>query len=519
MATTLAAGTVVAGRYRVHSLIGEGGMGSVYLVEHVHTDEQLAMKVLHAQTLRDETAVERFRREARAPARIQSEHVARVTDADTAPELDGAPFYVMEYLRGKDLDTVLRENGPLAPLTVVEYLRQTARALDKAHGMGIVHRDLKPENLFLTSREDGTPCIKLLDFGIAKLVGVAHPTELKTQSGAVFGTPAFMSPEQTRGENETIGPESDIWAFGLIAFKLLTGRDYWTANVLAQLYVEILQAPIVPPSARGANFGPIFDAWFLRCVAREIPMRFTTTGEAVSALADALGVEMSRASIASLAWMSHDPSAVDATHKTQGWPPAHLPPIVGLPPEARAQQAVHPSPELAPPLPFQPVSKGFPVGIVLGVLGFGAVLVCILGFGIYRALQSESFDKAAASGTTEVVPGAPPTPPSPIATASATASSEVVASAPSVEPAATGVINPNDDARIHHGSPGSRAKASTLDDSPKADKSEKAEKAEPTRGPTDDQRRRLESLQRLCDSGTVPPAECASKRAAILRSN
>src|SRR5215471_6637484 len=120
-------------------------MGSVYLVRHVHTDESLAMKVLHAQVLRDEGAVERFRREARAPARIQSEHVARVTDADTAPELGGAPFYVMEYLRGKDLDAILKETGPLAPATVVEYLRQTARALDKAHGMGIVHRDLKPE--------------------------------------------------------------------------------------------------------------------------------------------------------------------------------------------------------------------------------------------------------------------------------------------------------------------------------------------------------------------------------------
>jgi serine/threonine-protein kinase len=119
-------------------------MGSVYLVKHVNTDESLALKLLHAHVLRDAQAVERFRREARAPARVNSEHVARVTDADTAPDLDNAPFYVMEYLRGRDLDRMLADQGPLSPPVVVEYLRQAARALDKAHALGIVHRDLKP---------------------------------------------------------------------------------------------------------------------------------------------------------------------------------------------------------------------------------------------------------------------------------------------------------------------------------------------------------------------------------------
>ena len=138
-------GHIVAGRYRVESRIGEGGMGAVYLVRHVHTDESLALKVLHAHVLRDESAVERFRREARAPARIANEHVARVTDADTAPDLDGAPFYVMELLRGRDLERILVEDGPIAPVLLVEYLHQAARALDKAHAMGIVHRDLLPQ--------------------------------------------------------------------------------------------------------------------------------------------------------------------------------------------------------------------------------------------------------------------------------------------------------------------------------------------------------------------------------------
>jgi len=247
-------GRVVAGRYRVERQIGAGGVGSVYLVRHVHTDEELALKVLQTHALKDASAVERFRKEARAPARIASEHVTRVTDADTAPDLDNAPFLVMELLRGRDLTQLVAEGGPLAPPLVVELLRQAARALDKAHGMGIVHRDLKPDNLFLTQREDGSPCIKLLDFGIARIADGA-PAEMKTQAGLVFGTPGYMAPEQMTGEVDLISPASDIWAMGLVAFYLLVGRDYWSAGTLMALYARILSEPILPPSQRGSTSG------------------------------------------------------------------------------------------------------------------------------------------------------------------------------------------------------------------------------------------------------------------------
>ncbi len=478
MVTTLAPGTVVAGRYRVESLVGEGGMGAVYLVEHLHTDEKLAMKVLHAQTLRDESTVERFRREARAPAKVQSEHVARVTDADTAPELDGAPFYVMEYLRGKDLDTILTEGGPLPPPVVVEYMRQTARALDKAHGIGIVHRDLKPENLFLTTREDGTPCVKLLDFGIAKLVDqtTALASDHKTESGAVFGTPSFMSPEQTRGEVALVGPAADIWAFGLIAFKLLTGREYWQANVVAQLYVEILSAPLVAPSERGAAFGEAFDAWFLKCVAREIIDRFDSAGEAAAALGDALGVEMPRAAAASLAFLPFDPAATDSHKRTNVWPQAQATP------KAKA--------------------GGFPTGIVLGVLGFGVLCVLALVIGVYRAMADEAAVDAAATPPAMDSSAAP----TPLATAPGVSSEAAAASSASDEAAA----RRSTPAGTGHSS-SKTASTSASDDGAKADHKDSAHE------PNDDQRRRLESLQRLCDSGTVPAAECASKRAAIMR--
>jgi serine/threonine-protein kinase len=290
--THIEPGTVLAGRYRVERRLGQGGMGSVFLVQHMHTDQRLALKVLHSTIVKDAVHLDRFRREARAPARIQSDHVVQVTDADVAPEIGGVPFLVMEWLRGEDLEK-LSERGALPFPDVVLYMRQAARALDKAHAIGVIHRDLKPENLFLTTREDGTPWIKLLDFGIAKLTGASGDLARSgsaTSTGQIFGTPLFMSPEQAKAEIDKVSPQTDIWALGLIAHKLLTGKDFWTAQTLTHLVAQIAYEPIPPPSHRGAPFGPAYDAWFLRCCARDPKDRYATAGEAVTALAEALGV-------------------------------------------------------------------------------------------------------------------------------------------------------------------------------------------------------------------------------------
>jgi serine/threonine protein kinase len=289
----LATGTLIAGRYRVDRRIGVGGMGEVYLVQHVHTDERLALKLLLSTVISDATALERFRREARAPARIDSDHVVRVTDADVAPELGGAPFLVMEFLRGEDLDRRLEQVGSLPAREVVVLLGQAARALDKAHALGIVHRDLKPENLFLTAREDGTPLLKILDFGIAKFTSSAtsdlvHKTA--TSPGEIFGTPLYMSPEQARGESNAISPATDVWALGLIANRMLSGADFWTATTLTSLIAQVVYEPIPRPSARGVQLGAAYDEWFGRCCARDPAARFPTAGEAVAQLAAALDV-------------------------------------------------------------------------------------------------------------------------------------------------------------------------------------------------------------------------------------
>jgi serine/threonine-protein kinase len=278
----------IAGRYRPLRILGRGGMGVVYEVEHLHTGQRLALKVLHAQLGASPEAIERFKREARTSARIQSDHVVRVTDADSAPELGGAPFLVMELLDGQDLEHATRSK-PSAPAEVVEWMRQIGRALTKAHELGVVHRDLKPENLFLAHRDDGTPCVKILDFGIAKLTDDAV---LATQSGQILGTPLFMAPEQA-GTSTPITPRTDLFALGLIAFRLLVGRDYWREGNMVSLLAQITIVSMEPASARGSTHGPLFDAWFARACAREVQERFASVNEQNEALAKAFGLPAS----------------------------------------------------------------------------------------------------------------------------------------------------------------------------------------------------------------------------------
>ncbi|MDP2325958.1 MAG: serine/threonine-protein kinase, partial [Gammaproteobacteria bacterium] len=197
---------LIGGRYRVLRELGRGGMGVVYVVEHVNTGDHLALKLLLAHANASPETVVRFKREARAPAKIKSEHVVRVTDADVAPELDHAPFLVMELLDGQDLEKLVETCGMLPPDQIVDMLAQVARALDKAHAAGIVHRDLKPENLFLHKREDGSQIVKILDFGISKVMGgeglgSTDQSGGATKTGSVFGTPLYMAPEQAKGQH------------------------------------------------------------------------------------------------------------------------------------------------------------------------------------------------------------------------------------------------------------------------------------------------------------------------------
>jgi eukaryotic-like serine/threonine-protein kinase len=210
-------GQVVAGRYRVESLLGEGGMGSVYRAEHVQLQKSVALKVLHPEMTARPEAVRRFEREALASARIQHPHVVNATDFGKLE--DGSFFLVLEYVSGKSLRQLL-EQGALAPAHALGLSIQIAEALAAAHQAGIVHRDLKPENVMLLEPHEGVGFVKVLDFGIAKFSS-GNSSDAITRHGTIFGTPEYMAPEQARGDK--VDERADLYALGVILYELLCG--------------------------------------------------------------------------------------------------------------------------------------------------------------------------------------------------------------------------------------------------------------------------------------------------------
>jgi serine/threonine-protein kinase len=274
---------LIAARYRTIRLIATGGMGAVYEVEHTSTGERLALKVLLSNAHASPEALARFQQEARASARIKSDNVVRVTDADVAPELGGVPFLVMELLEGTDLERAAATTPP-DPATVIDWLRPVARAIDKAHHLGLVHRDLKPENLFLATRSDGPAQVKILDFGIVKMLEEGTGA---TDTGQILGTPRYMAPEQASA-NSRVTPATDRCALGLVAYRLVMGESYYQGGVMVVLG-QLLHGQLQAPSTRGSRFGGAFDAWFLKACHRDPDARFASASEQIEALAVALG--------------------------------------------------------------------------------------------------------------------------------------------------------------------------------------------------------------------------------------
>jgi len=286
MTTALKLPSIIASRYVPLRLIAKGGMGAVYEVEHARTGEHLALKVLLSSMGSSPADLERFKREARASARIKSEHVVHVIDADIAPELDGAPFLVMELLEGADLEQVAASAPALlSPAVVVDWLRQVARALDKAHRLGIVHRDLKPENLFLATAEARPDIVKVLDFGIVKMIQEGSGA---TDSGQILGTPRYMAPEQA-STNGRVTPATDCYALGMVAYRLLTGETYYKGDVLSVLG-QLLHETLQPPSRRHPTFAGAFDDWFMRACHRDPAQRFASAGQQIEALSEAFAL-------------------------------------------------------------------------------------------------------------------------------------------------------------------------------------------------------------------------------------
>ena len=292
--------TPFAGRYHIVRRIAAGGMGAVFEVVHIETQRRRALKVMLPELVQNRELRDRFQMEARITARVDSEYIVDVFDAGI-DERTGMPFLVMELLQGEELGNILNRAGPVPPQLVVTYLRQVASALDKTHAAGIIHRDLKPENLFLTHREDGTARIKILDFGISKVVSEANTGGNATRA---LGTPLYMALEQVLGQ--AVGPATDLYALGLIAYTLLVGVAYWQAdadkfdNAIAFALHTTRGTAGDSAEKRAANLGralpPRFDAWFQRATHADPSQRFRQASEAINELAAVLsGSEIPRA--------------------------------------------------------------------------------------------------------------------------------------------------------------------------------------------------------------------------------
>jgi len=284
--------SLIGGRYKPVRFIARGGMGVVYEVVHVNTGEHLALKLMLARVLLTPNQARRFRQEARIHGLVKSEHLVRVVDADVAPELDDTPFLVMELLTGLDFERLCETRQP-SSTEIVDWMSQLGVALDRAHGQGVVHRDLKPENLFLARRDELPDIVKILDFGVAKLV--SENAQNATMTGQILGTPRYMAPEQARGAKR-VSSAADRFALGLIAFRLLFGRPYYEGDSWVALLGQGAQGPRWRPSQRVRAAGPGFDAWFAKACALEPRDRFATCAEQARALAVLLASGSARTS-------------------------------------------------------------------------------------------------------------------------------------------------------------------------------------------------------------------------------
>jgi serine/threonine-protein kinase len=280
LAPAVQPGDILCDRYCVDRVLGAGGMGVVVLAEHIELRERVAIKFLLDSAADDTELAERFLREARAAVKIRSEHVVRVSDVGRLPS--GAPYLVMEYLEGEDLGQRL-ERGPVPIEDAVDYVIQCCEAMHVAHRSGIVHRDLKPANLFLTQRPDGSPIIKVLDFGISKMAGPEAQQLSLTRTQAMMGSPLYMSPEQMRSSKD-VGPATDIWALGVILHELISGDVPFSGSAVTEVLVKVMQD--APPRLRALRpeVPEELEAAVLRCLAKSPADRFPT----VAALAVAL---------------------------------------------------------------------------------------------------------------------------------------------------------------------------------------------------------------------------------------
>lgn len=380
----LSPGAIFANQFKVVRPLARGGMGAVYVVEQLGTARERALKLMHPQIASDDKAIERFEREAQVASKIESDHVVEVIGAGVDVET-ATPWLCMELLKGETLADRCEKAGRLSREDALEVIKQLGHALSAAHRAGIVHRDLKPENIFLaTPRREGVPfTLKVLDFGVAALVADAQGA--KTTQGV--GSPMWMAPEQTNVGRVTTA--TDVWALGLIAFYLITGKAYWKApsiegSSLTALLVEMMVEEMPPASVRARELlasGLVpdgFDAWFAQAVERDPNKRFRDATAAIPPLVAILEGAPARSPVAG-------PSAFEATAAI----------------DAAALPATRPAAELPTPVTPAALVSAPPRGSRAGVVMVGAfVLVAALGGGIALVMSGGETPPTAIAATT-----------------------------------------------------------------------------------------------------------------------
>jgi len=275
-------GDIFAGKYLVDRVIGSGAMGVVVVATHVQLHEQVVLKFLRHDVAQRSDVVARFLREARSAVRIRNEHVARMIDVDTTE--GGLPYIVMEYLEGRDLQEVLRSRGTLAIGDAVDYVAQACLAMVEAHAAGVVHRDLKPSNLFLTHRSDGSSLVKVLDFGISKVVADSSDQTDITSTNGILGSPIYISPEQARSAR-SVDARADVWSLGVILHHLLAGRPPFIGDSITEVLSAILFSPPARLTEARPDAPPELEAVILKCLTKEIEERMPSAAKLAEALA------------------------------------------------------------------------------------------------------------------------------------------------------------------------------------------------------------------------------------------
>jgi serine/threonine-protein kinase len=268
---------VIAGRYRLTRHLARGGMGFVWVARHLQLDIDVAIKFMAPASLASPEARARFEREAKASARLQSPNIVQIYDYGIEDDL---PFLVMELLRGEDLEARLRRDGRLSLAETRAIVAPVCAALLRAHDAGLIHRDLKPANLFVGPASEGS-VVKVLDFGIAKDTHLGL-VDAATQTGAIVGSPHYMSPEQVRRSRD-VDPRSDLWSLGVIIFRCLTGQLPFPGDEVGDVLIEVCADPIPIPSAIEPSLGPEVDRFLARALSRDLEQRFQSAGELLAA--------------------------------------------------------------------------------------------------------------------------------------------------------------------------------------------------------------------------------------------